>query len=250
MNKELVRISKTLFATYVGLAASGYDMADCKDEDVRMIIVSIRKEKWPVDVIKYFSKARTGRCEVNPYWPMASMLSTASLRMHEDSLVFNDKDVLVDFIRSLDNISAEEKGTEGLEWILMLPDILVHVVSHSQFEVMWSNYQGILAARTNKYENVLSNIDALLVSTLGISYDGLPKFFFIPNLLQAPYIADYEVVNGRIGIIQNIPSMMGVIHEALHILLKPYRKSILKGLKSIPVHLIADINKMKSIGYA
>lgn len=91
MNRKLVKISKTLFATYVGLTASGYDMADCSDREIGLIIDSIRKAVWPDDVIIYFSKARTDRCEVNPYWSKASMLSGASLRIQEDSLVFHDR---------------------------------------------------------------------------------------------------------------------------------------------------------------
>lgn len=135
-----------------------------------------------------------------------------------------------------------------VEWILMLPDILVKITNHPQFEVMWSNYQAILTARSEKYEYMLTSARVLLMNALGISEDDLPRFTFIPNLLQAPYMADYEVDDREIGIIQNVPYIMAIIHEALHILFKPYRNLILKDLKNVPIHKIADIESLELYG--
>lgn len=250
MNNELVKVSKTLFATYAGLTASGYDMADCTDGKVGMIIESIRKTVWPKEVIEYFAEARTGRCEVNPYWPKASMLSTASLRLREEDLAFYNADALVEFFRSLDNLMPDEKGNEVMEWIMKLPDVLVHVVNHPESGTLWSNYKGIVVDRSERCADILVSARQLLVSTLGINDGDIPEFVFIPNLLQASVNADYEIDDRSIGVIGVDLNTLSVIHEALHVIFKPYMNSIQKGLRRVPLCRLADIGKMKLMGYA
>lgn len=77
MRHYSVKTNKNIFTVFVGLTASGYNLAENSFD--RDIINSIREIEYDEDIIVYFKKARTSTCELNPYWPKAFFLSLASL---------------------------------------------------------------------------------------------------------------------------------------------------------------------------
>lgn len=74
-----VELRKNVFAVYAGLIASGYDLFSIVAEDpVFDVIAEIRRIPWPQFITEYFARARKDGLGVNPYWPRAAMLLTAS----------------------------------------------------------------------------------------------------------------------------------------------------------------------------
>lgn len=74
-----VELRENVFAVYSGLIAAGYDLFSLAEGDpVLGVIGEILNLPWPESVTGYFAWARKKGPGVNPYWPRAAMLLTAS----------------------------------------------------------------------------------------------------------------------------------------------------------------------------
>ena len=137
-----VRASKQVFTVYVGLTASGYDLARASGgQAVRQLVQAIRDADWPEQVVTYFRQARTGRCAVNPYWPRAFLLTLASLYLPESGPYrYADPDLVSRHIQELDALGPADMGSDTIQWVLELPDV---------YEVLWA--QPILPRLWNLY---------------------------------------------------------------------------------------------------
>jgi hypothetical protein len=72
-----VENNRYLFYILIGLISSGANAYDHNDVDISSLAERIGKLKISDDIKTWFSRAKTGQVEVNPYWPRGSAVATA-----------------------------------------------------------------------------------------------------------------------------------------------------------------------------
>ena len=215
MKNNPIEFNKNIFTVFVGLIASGYDLVDknCNCE----IIKHIDMIEFGEEINSYFRQAKTGSCEVNPYWPRAFLLSLAGLHISEQApFKYKDFDRLKNYIYDLENINPNEIGEETFSWLEQLPAKLQLIQDKTEFQELWNNYLSVAKEGLESYNFIVSEAITGIIDTFNISPDELPQIVVIPNLLQAPQATDYVIYENIIYIIKAKPDKESVIHEFLH----------------------------------
>lgn len=250
MGKFNIESNIGLFATYVGLTASGYSLADKNDKDIAELYNLIMNINWPQNIVDYFAYARTNRCEVNPYWPRGSILSSACFFISIKHVSrYENFDYFLQFERSVGNIDKEELNDEVISWLKKLPSFIDSVMKNRAFNELWNNYQRIISIRTKSYTEVLEKAYTAINNFCTDSQLISPNIVFSPNLLQSPYIADFVTKGNTMIIIKTTPDVLSILHEFLHSVIKPMRDCFKVYIRKYDFDLMADITKMKSYGY-
>ena len=250
MNAFKIELNTGLFATYVGLTVSGYDLADKNDKDIAELYNSIMDIDWPQNVVDYFAYARTNINEVNPYWPRSSILSSACFFIStKDASRYDTFDDFIQFQRSIGNVSQEEFDDEVINWLKELPSFIDSIMRNNAFDELWNNYQRIISIRTQNYIQVLEKADKAINNFYAHSQLIPPNIVFSPNLLQSPYIADFVTRRNTIIIIKTSPDVLSILHEFIHSVIKPLRDCFKVYIREYDFELMADITKMLFYGY-
>lgn len=208
--------SQQVFTVYAGLTASGYGLAHPPlDGPIEHLIREITAAHWSQEVLAFFRQARTDRCEVNPYWPRASLLTLASLYL-PDSPPYRvtDPQQLISRVQALDMISPEEKDEYTLRWLLQLPEAYTSVRAHAQFSRFWHRYADSI--NLVRCADVVRETEKLITERLGVAPEQLPKVVILPNPLQASEVADFVKLNDVLYVIQAEPDITACVHELLH----------------------------------
>lgn len=216
-----VRASKQVFTVYVGLTASGYDMArPGRNKAVRRLVRAIRETAWPEEVVTYFRRARTGGCAVNPYWPRAFLLTLASLYLPESPPYrYADPDLISRHIQNLDAVSPADKGPDTLRWVLDLPGVYETLWAQPVLQALWNLYEASI--NPPQCERAASEAVSTILERTGASPGQLPCIVILPNPLQAPELTDSVILGGKLHLIKANPDAASCIHEILHHLLSP-----------------------------
>ena len=250
MNEFKIELNIGLFATYVGLTVSGYDLADKNDKDIAELYNSIMDIDCPQNVVDYFAYARTNKNEVNPYWPRSSILSSACFFVStKDASRYDSFDDFILFQRSVGNVSQEEFDDEVTNWLKKLPSFIDSIMRNNAFDELWNNYQRIISIRTENYIQVLEKVDKAINNFCADSQLISPNIVFSPNLLQSPYIADSVTRRNTIIIIKTSPDVLSLLHEFLHSVIKPLRDCFKVYIRKYDFELMADITKMSFHGH-
>ena len=250
MNESKIELNIGLFATYVGLTVSGYDLADKNDEDIAELYNSIMDIDCPQNVADYFAYARTNKNKVNPYWPRSSILSLACFFVStKDASRYDSFNDFIQFQRSVGNVSQEEFDEEVTNWLKKLPSFIDSIMRNNAFDELWHNYQRIISIRTENYIQVLEKVDKAISNFYADSQLISPNIVFSPNLLQSPYIADSVTRRNTIIIIKTSPDVLSLLHEFLHSVIKPLRDCFKVYIRKYDFELMADITKMLFHGH-
>ena len=119
--------NRNLFYTLVGLVTAGANAYDHNDYVISALAERICGLDISDDIKTWFTRARTGQVEVNPYWPRGSALTTACFYI--DNEYFNI-DAFFTFFESVD--VPDPIGTDDFrKWIINLPVILSYLETHS-----------------------------------------------------------------------------------------------------------------------
>jgi len=221
MSTCLACASKQIFSVYLGLTASGYDLArPSRNQYLCQLIQEIKESVWPKYVLAYFRKARTDICEVNPYWPRAFLASLASLYLPESPPYrYSDRGIIERHIEGLDAVSHADKRADTIRWVLQLPDIYQALWAQPVTHRLWSLYEGHI--NLGQAEKVAVDAAALVVRRTGIAPQRLPRIVILPNPLQAREVTDAVALGDKIYIIASEPDRASCVHEMLHHLLSP-----------------------------
>ena len=215
MSSSFVHPSKQIFSIYAGLTAAGYDMASPSQ-----LVSAIRDANWPDDVLTYFGEARTGGCEVNPYWPRAFLLALASLYLPESPPYrYPDPLVVTRHIESLDSVSPDDTDEDTVALILELPEVYDLLQRQPVLEKLWDLHDGSIDLI--RCERVVSEAASEVVERMGVAREDLPRIIVIPNPLQAPEQTDFVTLDDSVYLIKAWPDASSCIHEMLHNLLSP-----------------------------
>jgi hypothetical protein len=250
MIKITLELNKGLFAAYVGLINSGYNLTDKNDNDVAKLYRRIRKIDLPRNVIDYFGYARTNPKKVNPYWPRGYLLSSACFFMSIKKVPrYQTFDDLTQFFHSLSNINSEELDIEVINWLSQLPLFIDTIIGNDGFNDLWNNYQRINDARSGNYTKVIDSAEKAINDFCIGAKLNRPEIIFAPNLLQSPYIADHVIKGNTVIIIQTYPDVLAIVHEFLHFIIKPFRNCAREFVRKHDFKLVADSTKLLSSGY-
>lgn len=238
---------------YVGLTASGYELASLQEEDP-MAAVAARAANlpWPKDLIAYFRQARHEECELNPYWPRAFLLVAAGLRTSESQdwdWDCSDPDDIVRAIRSLP-INPIHRDNATMDWLMSLPLQFQSISSHPSSSVLWKDYLDALSPKLAQYKEAMLRASRAVSTRLGIYERQLPEMILVPNPLQAPQIADAVAVGGRVFLIIAEPEPESVVHEMLHHLMAPGLKAAEASIDRAYALWKPASDDMIRIGYA
>jgi hypothetical protein len=241
-----IEINETLFAAFVALTASGYNLADQKDHELQKLIASIQPAYFSNKAIHYFSLARTNQHPVNPYWPRGSCISAACLFIDGNNEYSTFDDYLL-FLRSTWG-GANEYDHNFRNWIVKLPVFLNEIESSHSYQILWSEYKNIIISRSKKYETILRQIDKHIDKFSGSSITNM-DITFLPNLLQAYELADFVLQNNKLFVISTHPDELIFLHEYLHPLVCKHRHLFKKAVYQADFSIFADAHKMSSYGY-
>ena len=240
-----IAVNRNLFLSYVGLTASGYELANKDDVEIQLLITKLRALGITKDVLNYFALARTNQTEVNPYWPRGSCLSAASFFITE-SFEWNTMDEYLQF-ELTSGASAEYKNEEFLLWIKKLPFILMKISEFPGCQALWDDYLQIIKAREVGYYTEMQSINTVL-DKFGFLSEEI-KIGFAPNLLQFYSYADYVTKDGSVYVITTHVNTSTMLHEYFHQILKQYKTMIYDYVAKNGVNRLVDIDKMRFYGY-
>ncbi len=207
MNDLKFGYSKSIFACYCGLVASGYDIGDTKYSD---LIIEIRdKIKMEAPCMQYFSKARISTDQINPYWPKGFMMTIGCLYLDHFGVI-DGVDVVIE---TNDQISSTFKTKETIDWIKELPQMIAIIQSLRSFNEIWIKFNDSIVPNIGiDCSQIIENIQ----KKVGVLANDI-TFNAIINPLQAYEIADFLSLNNTKYIIISRIDEGSIIHEYLHV---------------------------------
>ena len=235
-----VRPNINIFAVYVGLTASGYNLAHfSSDEPIHDVIRSIIDSQWSQRVLDYFQEAQTKTCEVNPYWPRAFLLALSSLYFSgPPGYKYMSPRQVTKHIENLDMINPADKQADTINWLMELPEVYAIIRSQPVFDKIWSLFLRTL--NISQYEKETSEAISSIVEQVGVTLSQLPRIIIVPNPLQAPQVTDSVTVNGGVYVIKAQPDTSSIAHEVLHQLFGPGLEACRKTI-SVFHHFLAPV---------
>jgi hypothetical protein len=241
---------KQVFAVYVGLTASGYDMAVSAGNDViGEMLRMIKESSWPEELLAYFRRARTNSCAVNPYWPRAFLVALASLYLPQSPpYQFGDPDRVTRHIKGLNTVAPAEKDEDTIQWIMELPAVYRALWERPLLSELWRLYESSIDRE--RCEKLVGQAVSLINKRIGASAGQRAKIAIIPNPLQAPEATDFVALDGKGCIIAADPNLQDCVHEMLHSLLSPALESSRKKICEF-AHLLDPVRSdMLELAYA
>jgi len=233
-----LNINKHLFAAYCGMIKSGYDLMDLSDEIVANVCNWIAGTNFDEETLKYFRFAKTNTVPVNPYYPRGSDLSAACF-FQEKSL-----DKYVEFLRLCE--SPEADNPQFVQWVSQLPHVLARIENCGAFEDIYLYYRDSLVERFRDVPKQMADIEEILTEK---PFCVRPSVVFAPNLLQSKFLADYALVEDTLYVISGIFRNSAVIHEYLHLALKPVRGMLFDIVQRHEIERYVDVKCMLELGY-
>ncbi len=233
-----MNINKHLFAAYCGMIKSGYELMDLSDEIVVNVFNWINSTNFEKEIYDYFLFAKTNTVQVNPYYPRGSDLSAACFFQNMSINKY------VDFLHVCE--STERNNPKFIEWISELPHILKQIEEYPTFENIFHYYRSCLEKR---FTDVSMQVAKIMDSLKSFSIESEITVIFAPNLLQAKFLADYVLVDDKLYIISGTFRSSAIIHEYLHIALKPIRSILIDTILKVGIVRYVDVNCMIELGY-
>jgi hypothetical protein len=211
-----------VFDVYLGLTASGYDLAN--PDRAGVIHKALLAENWSQRTLQYFGFARTKDGRINPYWPRASILTAVSLLI-ERLPVSSHLTQIQTYLAAMDNISPSDMGSDMLYWTMDLPEQTTIIRKSRAYATAWEYYQQVI--QSELYENRHSYQQEMIVAQdrlciLLPPQATLPQLVTILNPLQADPLTDVVNVYNRVYVVSSHLRSESSIHELIHILLSPW----------------------------
>ena len=211
--------NRNLFFMLAGLISSGANAYDHNDTEVAALSERIVNLDISKNTRTWFSRARTGQVEVNPYWPRGSALSAACFFVEKG--VF-DIDSFLSFFES--TAISDPIGMDDFRlWISELPKVLLYMETQSDIQSLRDEYNSIIDNRMSKWISVIDEANKTAQRFYG---DHAPEMSFSPNLFSA-YSTDFVRIGNRIITIAAEPDVESMLHETLHTIVAAYRYRIL-----------------------
>ena len=215
-------INQGVFDVYLGLMASGYDIAN--SDRISTIRNALIAESWSPQVLRYFELARINDGRVNPYWPRASILASVSLLVERLSGEAHLAAIRA-YLTSMDNLSPGDVDKRIIRWAADLPKHTAAIQSFRTYAKAWECYQQLIqneiSDNGNRYQEEMLAMQARLRIMLP-PLSSSPKLISILNPLQADSLTDIVRVQDQVYVVTSHLRSESCIHELIHILLAPW----------------------------
>ncbi|MCL1794565.1 MAG: GrpB family protein [Oscillospiraceae bacterium] len=233
--------NRNLFYVLAGLVFSGADAYDHNDADVSALAERIGSLDISENIKSWFSRARTGQVEVNPYWPRGSALATACFFMDDGKFDIN---AFITFFESA-AVSDPIGMNDFRAWISELPKVLSYMETLPDMQSLWDKYSRIIDIRAVKWTCIINEA----VNTAQKFYgENAPEMSFSPNLFTV-YSTDFVSIGNRIITIAAEPDVESMLHETLHTIIAAYRDKIMTFAEKYGLAGFANRDKMIEFGY-
>lgn len=233
-----MEINRHLFAAYLGMIKSGYDLMDMNDPIVIFVCNQLASFEFDSEILDYFQYAKTNRIRVNPYYPRGSDLSAACFFLQHPFEEY------IAFLRGCESLDTDDP--QFLAWIQKLPDILQQIENHVAFPPLWYDYEDMVTNRFSTTDKQIAHLNQYLSAS---SFASDTRIVFAPHLLQSKFLADFALVRQTLYVITGNFSISSAIHEYLHTALKPHRPQLAEILRRIPLSSFVDMDAMRALGY-
>jgi len=234
-----IRVNEYLFMSYVGLVASGYELADKNDTEIMSLVDDIKNTSFKDNAIQYFKKAWSTNA-INPYWPYGSDISAASFFIKD--FTFSNFDDYTAFTKS---VGFDGRDNWFWVWIKEFPNALRQIKESPEYSRLWKRYQDIIQTRLNDYNRQIKVIESAVNKFTNMSY----SIEFSPNLLQMPGMADFVKQGDRTVVITTYPTEIAILHEFLHPFVSAHRNIISVLLPIANLDKRINTERMITYGY-
>jgi aminoglycoside phosphotransferase (APT) family kinase protein len=237
----MITNSRELFLVNIGLIHVGANFHNPADGQISQLIENIRALDLPTEVTDWFSKARTGQVEVNPFYPHGSNLAAACFFLQDWKL---DNDAFYSFLEecgTCDPIGESDFRT----WMERFSEVLSHMLSLPGVIPLWQEYENLVADRSEQWRDMVVCSQNLINGCYG---SNAPELAFCPNLFNQ-YLADFVLSDNRIIVIAAEPNAEAMLHEALHPLIAECRPLFMEYAEKHDITLFADEAAMLRMGY-
>jgi len=219
--------SKSVFAVYIGLIHSGYNLSD---EISAEFIRKIKSLQIDDDIINYFKSAKSDSCKVNPFWPFGFIITYLAL-YNETTQIHLTYKLVAELVYKLENIDSSLFSKDVCKWCANIESIVHRIYNNEQFENIWNDYLSF-SNGTRDSMKIKNPFVLELISENNI--------IFVKNELQACQLTDYVSIDDRTFIISSRIVETDIIHECLHHFFKE-RLNANKQLISINIHLLEPV---------
>jgi hypothetical protein len=212
-----------IFDVYLGLTASGYDLAD--PNRVSAICAAVMAGTWSQQTLQYFSFARINDSRINPYWPRASILTSVSLLIGRLPVTAHLARVRA-HLASMSNLSPAVMMDEAMiHWAADLPRQTEAIRTVRMYAKAWGQYQQVIQSEINengiRYQQEVLAAQCRLHALLPPNSSS-PQVLTILNPLQADPLTDVVSVCDRVYVVTSHLHAGSYVHELIHILLDPW----------------------------
>lgn len=214
--------NQDVFDVYLGLTASGYDLANPNRAGV--IHNALMAENWSQQTLQYFAQARINDGRVNPYWPRASILASVSLLI--DRIPVSSHLTLIQtFLAAMDNLSLADMDHAMISWATELPKQTAVIRTSRTYARAWKSYQQAIQREIR--ENGLRYQQEMLAAqgrlrVLLPPQASMSQLVTILNPLQADPLTDVVEGCDRVYVVTSHLRPESSMHELVHILLSPW----------------------------
>ncbi len=209
-----------IFDVYLGLAASGYDLAN--PHRAGAICEAVAAENWGRQTLQYFRFARINDGRVNPYWPRGSILAAASLLI-DNAPATAHLAMIRAYLAALDNLSPAEADDATAIWATALPEQAASLRTAGAYSEARARYRHAIQAEI--HENGLRYEREVLAAQRGLHALlpslSSPQVTTVLNPLQADPLTDVVSVRDRVYVVTSHLRAESYVHELVHILLDP-----------------------------
>ncbi len=231
--------NRHLFLVGIGLAASGHDGYDSV---LSALIDRIRAVGISDGIGAWFSRARTGKVAINPYWPRGSALAVACFYLERDcDLNLQAFTAFLEETGMIDPIGLED----FLEWISELPDMLRTLDAHPAMPALWDAYCRILEAHTDLWRGMTEKAIRGAHAFFGAN---APELCFQPYLFYAK-ASDFVQIGMRVITLSAAHDPETMLHETMHTALSTQRETLIDFANECGLAGFADRDRMHAFGY-
>ncbi len=209
-----VLASQAVFDVYLGLTASGYDLAN--PARAGLIVEAIRARDWPPSVVSFYAGARIDDGRVNPYWPRGSVLAGLALLAERAAFDFEPQPT-AEYLAQLTNVAPDERNGERASWYAALPCHMAALRASTGYGEAFSTYTEAIRREQKQYR---TSFMERLGQALGALRALLPahqtRMLAVVNPLQADPLTDVVKTKNLVCVIASRLRVESCVHELVH----------------------------------
>lgn len=241
-----VQVIKAVTYSAIGLITSGYDLYDRADPElVEICNIIVDAFRGQESLLSYFRVARRGEFPVNPYWPRGSVLTIASCFIDEKSWRLDMDQYLTAERRAESSPILLDKN--AVVWLKQLPKFLKVINDLPASKGIINRIEELHSKRMPQWLEQLQQVRRFINNHFDLP-SNVEEITFVPNVLQAPELADLAIGEKGLIVISTRPRLESILHELTHTYIHPLVEQ-LSDRQVRSLMNMASQEKMMQMGY-